>query len=154
MPPVIAAKATPVPSQGGLKAGPWFRRGPFAMLSPGHVSRRRVEAEFPLIKVVQNCRGSVDFMDKVMENGLNTSSIHFGYFLTDKGRLSMHSRQMFRTSVRSLGLSAALIGALASSAFADSTLNVTDDTFTDDQNPFQPMGANPGIHIGTASGHQ
>ncbi|MGH6858275.1 MAG: DNRLRE domain-containing protein [Methylocella sp.] len=65
----------------------------------------------------------------------------------------MHTGQMFRTSVRSLALSAALIGALASSAFADSTLNVTDDTFTDDQNPFQPMGAQPSIQVGNLSGH-
>src|SRR5580704_7889917 len=56
----------------------------------------------------------------------------------------MRTRQMFPNILRSLELSAALIGALASSAFAQ-TLNVTDDTYTDDQNPFSPMGADPAI---------
>jgi hypothetical protein len=60
----------------------------------------------------------------------------------------MRTRQMFPNILRSLGLGAALIGALASSAFAQ-TLNVTDDTYTDDQNPFQPMGADPAIRVAT-----
>jgi hypothetical protein len=64
----------------------------------------------------------------------------------------MTTRQMFRYSVRALGLSAAFIGALASFAFAQ-TLNVTDDTYTDNQNAFQPMGANPAIQVGNAGGH-
>jgi hypothetical protein len=64
----------------------------------------------------------------------------------------MRTRQMFPNILRSLGLSAALIGALASSAFAQ-TLNVTDDTYTDDQNPFSPMGADPAIRVGNAGGH-
>ena len=64
----------------------------------------------------------------------------------------MGTRQLFRNSVRSLGLSAVLIGALASSAFA-TTLSVTDDTYTDDQNPLQPMGANPAVLVGNAGGH-
>ena len=64
----------------------------------------------------------------------------------------MRTRQMFPNILRSLGLSAALIGALASSAFAD-TFNVTDDTYTDDQNPFSPMGADPAIRVGNAGGH-
>ncbi|MGH6811151.1 MAG: DNRLRE domain-containing protein [Methylocella sp.] len=65
----------------------------------------------------------------------------------------MRTRQTFRNGARSLALSAALIGALASSAFAANTLNVTDDTFTDDQNPFQPMGAEQQILVGNAGGH-
>jgi hypothetical protein len=52
-----------------------------------------------------------------------------------------------------LGLSAVFIGALASSAFAANPLNVTDDTYTDDQNPFQPMGVQPSVQIGNAGGH-
>jgi hypothetical protein len=64
----------------------------------------------------------------------------------------MRTRQMFSNILRSLGLSAALIGALASSTFAQ-TLNVTDDTYTDDQNPFSPMGADPAIRVGNAGGH-
>jgi hypothetical protein len=64
----------------------------------------------------------------------------------------MRTRQMFPNILRSLELSAALIGALASSAFAQ-TLNVTDDTYTDDQNPFSPMGADPAIRVGNAGGH-
>jgi hypothetical protein len=39
----------------------------------------------------------------------------------------MRTRQIFRNGVRSLGLRAAFIGALAGSALAQ-TLNVTDDT--------------------------
>jgi hypothetical protein len=46
----------------------------------------------------------------------------------------------------------ALIGAFASAAFASAafatTLSVTDDTYTDDQNPLQPMGANPAVLVG------
>ncbi|MGH6843741.1 MAG: hypothetical protein ACRECU_03270, partial [Methylocella sp.] len=64
----------------------------------------------------------------------------------------MRTRQMVLTGVRSLGLSAALIGALASSAFADVTLNVTDDTFTDNQAPLQPMGFEPSVQVGNLSG--
>ena len=64
----------------------------------------------------------------------------------------MRARQTFPNILRSLALSAAFIGALASSAFAQ-TLNVTDDTYTDDQNPFQPMGADPAIQVGNAGGH-
>jgi hypothetical protein len=41
-----------------LKAGLWFRRGLFVMLSPVHGSLRRVQAEFPLIQVVQISRAS------------------------------------------------------------------------------------------------
>ncbi len=64
----------------------------------------------------------------------------------------MRTRHMFPNILRSLGLSAALIGALASSAFAQ-TLNVTDDTYTDDQLPLTPLGANPAIQVGNAGGH-
>jgi len=56
-----------------------------------------------------------------------------------------------RTRARTLGLSAAFLGALARSAFA-LTLNVTDDTYTDDQNPLQPMGALPRVLVGNAGG--
>ncbi|MGC2349449.1 MAG: DNRLRE domain-containing protein, partial [Methylocella sp.] len=65
----------------------------------------------------------------------------------------MRTRHTFRNGVRSLGLSAALIGALASSAFAANPLNVTDDTYTDDQIPMTPLGANPAILVGNAGGH-
>jgi hypothetical protein len=41
-----------------LKAGLWFRRGLFVMLSPDHGSLRGVQAEFPLIQVVQISRAS------------------------------------------------------------------------------------------------
>jgi hypothetical protein len=41
-----------------LKKGLWFRRGLFVMLSPVHGSLRRVQAEFPLIQVVQISRTS------------------------------------------------------------------------------------------------
>jgi hypothetical protein len=41
-----------------LKAGLWFRRGLFVMLSPVHGNLRRVQAEFPLIQVVQISRAS------------------------------------------------------------------------------------------------
>jgi hypothetical protein len=51
--PLIAAKAT-----FALKAGLWFRRGLFVMLSPVHGSLRRVQAEFPLIQGVQISRAS------------------------------------------------------------------------------------------------
>src|SRR5450631_4118774 len=51
--PLIAAKAT-----FALKAGLWFRRGLFVMLSPVHGSLCRVQAEFPLIQVVQISRAS------------------------------------------------------------------------------------------------
>ncbi len=51
--PLIAAKAA-----FALKAGLWFRRSLFVMLSPVHGSRRRVQAEFPLIQVVQISRAS------------------------------------------------------------------------------------------------
>jgi hypothetical protein len=51
--PLIAAKAT-----FALKAGLWFRRSLFVMLSPVHGSLRRVQAEFPLIQVVQISRAS------------------------------------------------------------------------------------------------
>jgi hypothetical protein len=64
----------------------------------------------------------------------------------------MHTRHMFPNILRSLGLSAAFIGALASSAFAD-TYNVTDDTYTDNQLPLTPLGANPAIQVGNAGGH-
>jgi len=50
-----------------------------------------------------------------MNNGLNTSINPFS-FLSEKG-FSMRARLMFR-SVRSLGLSAALIGALGGSTLA------------------------------------
>ena len=63
----------------------------------------------------------------------------------------MHTRRMFRNSVRSLGLSAAFVGALAGSALA-LTLNVTDDTYTDDQNPLQPLGGNAAIQVGNVGG--
>jgi hypothetical protein len=63
----------------------------------------------------------------------------------------MSTRQKFRNSVRALALSAAFIGALTSSAFAQ-TLSVTDDTYTDNQNAFQPVGANPAILVGNAGG--
>jgi hypothetical protein len=36
-----------------LKAGLWFRRGRFVMLSPVHGNLRRRQAEIPLIKPVQ-----------------------------------------------------------------------------------------------------
>jgi hypothetical protein len=65
----------------------------------------------------------------------------------------MRIRQVFRYGVRALGLSAVFIGALASSAFAANPLNVTDDTYTDDQLPFQPMGVQPSLQIGNAGGH-
>jgi hypothetical protein len=41
-----------------LKAGLWFRRGLFVMRSPVHGNLRRVQAEFPLIRVVQISRAS------------------------------------------------------------------------------------------------
>ncbi len=63
----------------------------------------------------------------------------------------MRSRQPFGNSVRLLGLSAAFIGVLADSAFA-LTLNVTDDTYTDTQFPFQPLGAAPVLQIGNLNG--
>ena len=63
----------------------------------------------------------------------------------------MRTRLMFRNGVQSLGLSAALIGALASSALA-LTLNVTDDTYTDDQNSLQPLGGNVAIQVGNIGG--
>src|SRR5450631_248118 len=44
-----------------LKKGLWFRRGLFVMLSPVHGSLRHVQAEFPLIQVVQISRASSDF---------------------------------------------------------------------------------------------
>jgi hypothetical protein len=44
-----------------LKAGLWFRRGLFVMLSPVHGALRRVQAEFPLIQVVQISRASSQF---------------------------------------------------------------------------------------------
>jgi hypothetical protein len=65
----------------------------------------------------------------------------------------MRTRHIFPNSVRSLGLSAVFIGALASSAFAANPLNVTDDTYTDDQLPLTPLGANPAIQVGNAGGH-
>jgi hypothetical protein len=50
---LLAAKAT-----FALKAGLWFWRGLFVMLSPVHGSLRRVQVEFPLIQVVQISRAS------------------------------------------------------------------------------------------------
>ncbi len=63
----------------------------------------------------------------------------------------MRTRQNFRNGVSSIALSAALMGALASSAFA-LTLNVTDDTFSDNLFPNQPKGAASVILIGNVSG--
>ncbi len=56
---LIAAKAT-----FALKAGLWFRRGLFVMLSPVHGSLRRVQAEFPLIQVVQISRASSRYLSR------------------------------------------------------------------------------------------
>jgi Phage Tail Collar Domain/Collagen triple helix repeat (20 copies)/TGF-beta propeptide len=64
----------------------------------------------------------------------------------------MKTRQSFRNTVQRLGLSAALIGALASPAFA-LTLNVTDDTYTDNQFPGQILGNLPVLLIGNFMGH-
>ena len=57
-----------------LKAGLWFRRGLFVMLfvmlSPVHGNLRRVQAEFPLIRVVQISRASFYLeIEETLANG-------------------------------------------------------------------------------------
>jgi hypothetical protein len=63
----------------------------------------------------------------------------------------MSTRRPLRNCVRGLGLSAVLVGTLASPAFA-LTLNVTDDTYVYSQRPNQILGATPVILIGNIGG--